>query len=401
MVINEIRMNPDHECFAHVLTKAGYETGYIGKWHLWANVLQHHYEPENSFVPPGPYRLGFDGYWAAYNYNHRYYGSYYHTDSPEKIYHGEGVYEPDSQTDLAINFIKKASKSGRPFALFVSYGPPHDPWREGNYPKKYYDMFEGVDFANPPNYKEENDKYADNWGRLQPKYREKLAYWRRVYYALTTSLDDNFERLLRAVDKSGISSDTIIVFTSDHGEMFGAQGRRAKNIFYEEAARVPFLIRWPRHIPAGIVCDACLGSVDIMPTILSLMELPVPKEVEGMDLSHLALGRAGPEPQAAFLQNLGACAKWIDGHEWRGLRDKQYTYARFRVDGAEFLFDHKNDPYQFLNLAGNIRYEETLERCRKMLADKMTKLNDRFETCTWYRDHWTDGDRVVLRGAKG
>jgi arylsulfatase A-like enzyme len=400
MVINEIRINPNHECFGHVLTKAGYQTGYIGKWHLWANVLEHHYESKNSFVPPGPHRLGFDGYWAAYNYNHRYYGSFYHIDSPEKIYHGEGVYEPDSQTDLTINFINKAAGTDKPFALFLSYGPPHDPWREGNYPKKYYDMFEGVKFGNPPNYNSEPDKRADNWGRLRPRHIEKLEYWRRLYYALTTSLDDNFERLLKAVEKAGITNNTIIVFTSDHGEMFGAHGRRAKNIFYEEAVRVPFLVRWPGHIPSGTISDVCLGTVDIMPTILSLMDLPVPKEVEGMNLSHCALVKSGPEPPAAFMQNLGACSDWYDGYEWRGLRDKQFTYARYR-DGAEFLFDNRKEPYQMTNLVQNPKYKDTLQHCRTLVTGRMDELNDSFETCTWYRDLWTDGNRIVMRGAKG
>lgn len=95
MVINEIRMNPRHKCFAHVLNEAGYDSSYIGKWHLYAAQLGHHYDPKNSFVPPGPDRLGFDGYFAAYNFHHRYYApyAYYHLDTPEKIY-VEG-YEPD------------------------------------------------------------------------------------------------------------------------------------------------------------------------------------------------------------------------------------------------------------------------------------------------------------------
>ena len=69
MVINELRMNPNHEFLAHVLTRQGYDTGYIGKWHLWANELGNHADPKNSFTPSGPYRFGFDGFWAAYNFS--------------------------------------------------------------------------------------------------------------------------------------------------------------------------------------------------------------------------------------------------------------------------------------------------------------------------------------------
>jgi arylsulfatase A-like enzyme len=400
MVINELRIQTDHETFGKVLTRSGYQTAYIGKWHLYANQLGHHYETKNSFVPPGPNRLGFDGYWAAYNFHHIYYGAYYHTDTPKKIFYGDNVYEPDAQTDMMIDFIRNASKSNRPFSAFLSYGTPHDPWEQNNVPVEYADMFKDVSLPNPPNYKDTNDKYADDWGRLNPQERKMLQTWRRLYYAMTANLDWNIGRLLNALEQAGISDNTIVVFTSDHGEMFGAHGRRAKNIFYEEAARIPFLICWPNKIRAGTVSDVCISTVDIMPTILSLMDLPVPQSVEGMDLSHCALGGGGAEPQAAFLQNTGACAAWEDGHEWRALRDKQYTYAIYRVDKSELLFDNKNDPYQMNNLAGNSIYIETLERFRTMLAGKMESLNDTFEKCTWYRDNWTDGKRNIIRTAR-
>ena len=97
MVINELRMNTNHTCLAQCLTRAGYDTGDIGKWHLYANQLGNHYDPRNSFVPRGPDRLGFEGYWAAYNFHHDYYDAYYHTESPEKIFYGKGVFEPDAR----------------------------------------------------------------------------------------------------------------------------------------------------------------------------------------------------------------------------------------------------------------------------------------------------------------
>jgi len=399
MVINELRMRTDHECVGHVLSHAGYQTGYIGKWHLYANQLGRHEDPKNSFVPPGPNRLGFDGYWAAYNFHHRYYNAYYHTDSPEKISYGEGVYEPDAQTDMAIGFLEKAAKADKPFALVLSYGTPHDPWAPSNVPPKYREMFQDVAFPNPPNYKPENDPYADGWGRMNPNQRKSLPSWRRHYYAMTANLDWNIGRLLAAVRKAHLGDNTILAFSSDHGEMFGAQGRRAKNTFYEEAARVPLLVRWPGRIPAGEVSDACISTVDIMPTLLSLAGLGVPKDAEGMDLAHCALGKKGAEPDAAFLQNTGACAAWEDGHEWRALRDKRYTYAIYRRDRSELLFDNVADPYQMSNLAGDPAHKATMDRFRDMLAAKMKSLNDTFETCTWYRDNWTR-DRIILRGAK-
>ncbi|MBD2867179.1 sulfatase family protein [Paenibacillus arenilitoris] len=396
MVINEITMNPNHRGFGHVLHEHGYDTAYIGKWHLWANELGNHYDPRNSYVPPGEHRLGFDGYWASYNFHHEYYNMYYHTDSPDKI-PMEG-YEPDGQTNLAIEQMKRMAGDDRPFALFLSFGTPHDPWVPENVPAEYLAKFKDVDFSLPSNYKDENDRYADNWAKLSPRERKQIPEWLRVYYAMTANLDWNVGRLIEAVDELGLKDDTIFVFTSDHGELFGAHGRKGKNIFYEEAIRVPFLVRKPGLTPIGAETDVCLNTCDIMPTLLTMLGLPVPSEVEGMDLSPFALGGGGPEPEAAFLQGTGATADWADGHEWRAVRDKRYTYAVYRSDRKELLFDHAADPLQQHNLADDSRYGDILGRFRELLECKMKQVGDTFESCTWYRDNWTE-DRRILRTA--
>ncbi len=396
MVINELRMNPNHDCFGHVLHRNGYQTSYIGKWHLWANQLGNHHDPQNSYIPPGPHRLGFDGEWSAYNFHHTYFDTYYHKDSPEKI--TISGYEPDGQTDLAIEYLQRASTEDDPFALFLSIGTPHDPWTRNNVPTEYYALFQDVDFPLPPNYKEENDPYSDAWAMMSEQNRAKLPEWMRVYFAMTTNLDWNIGRLMRAVEELGLGDNTIFVFTSDHGEMFGAQGRKAKNIFYEEAVRIPFLVRWFNQIPKGHVADTCLNTPDIMPTLLSMMNLPIPEGVEGSDLSLAAFAQTFDEPDAALMQGMGCTAKWEDGHEWRALRSKQYTYAVHRPDGCEKLFDNIADPYQTVNLVDEPTSRTVLSEFREMLKQRMAALNDTFEACTWYRDNWTE-DRVILRTA--
>ena len=398
MVINELRINPNQRCLAHALTDSGYETAYIGKWHLWANQLGNHNDPQNSYVPPGPHRLGFDGFWAAYNFHHHYVDAYYHTDSPAKT--ELTGYEPDGQTDLAIEQLHQATQTDRPFALFLSYGTPHDPWIPENVPDHYLELLSEVSFSLPPNYCEQDDPHADSWATLRPHERHQLLEWMRIYYAMTANLDWNLGRLLQAVDDLGLRDDTVIVFTSDHGELFGAHGRRAKNIFYEEAVRVPFLMRWPGHVPRGHQTDVCLNTPDIMPTLLGLLDLPMPNEVEGMDLSHCARGHDGPEPGAALMQCTGATAAWQDGHEWRALRDKQFTYAVYRADQKELLFDNQQDPCQMTNLARDPAYSGTVTRFRELLHARMDDINDTFEACTWYRDHWTS-DRIIHSAARG
>jgi arylsulfatase A-like enzyme len=203
-----------------------------------------------------------------------------------------------------------------------------------------------------------------------------------------------------SLKQTGLDKDTIVMFMSDHGEMFGAHGRVFKMTFYEESARVPFIIRWPGNVPAGAVTDACMATPDIMPTILGLCGQKIPAAVEGMDLSQLALGRPGPEPEFALLQGMGHTFQWQDGFEWRALRDKQYTYARCLKDGKELLFDNTNDPLQKTDLATNPAHAAKLADLRRKMNAKMVAIHDDFKPCSWYRDHWTD-DRVIMRSGPG
>lgn len=177
-----------------------------------------------------------------------------------------------------------------------------------------------------------------------------------------------------------------------------------KNIFYDEAARIPFLISWPGTIGPNRVSDACLNTVDIMPTLLSLAGTQIPDTVEGTDMSHIVLDRDGPQPEFAFLMNTGACAAWSNGHEWRALRNKQYTYAIFRgcmekqLPEKELLFDNISDPGQIKNLATEQEHNELLCDLRNKLKQKMESINDTFPESTWYRDNWIQ-DRIIKRTA--
>jgi len=404
MVVNEIRINPNQECIAHVLSDHGYQTGYIGKWHLWANQAGGHDRIENAYIPPGQHRLGFDGEWKAYNFHHYNYGSYYFEDEPEKIHYGDSVYEPEAQFEFAMDYVEEVSRGDKPFALFLSVGIPHPPWDMGNIPVEYYELFKDTAFSYPETWSDTPDQYMDRF--TDPEYWLKdvkpvIPDWQRIYYAMVASLDEYMGRLLRKLDELDISENTILVFTSDHGEMMGEHGRIQKMIFYESAARVPFLIRWPGRIPSGTGSDICLNTPDIMPTLLALMDLPVPQEVDGMDLSHIALGCQGEEPEMAFLQGMGHTYLWKDGFEWRAVRDKSYTYARYLVDGKELLFNHSVDPLQVNDLSGSPAYRNRKQRMRSFMEGKMEELNDEFMPCTWYRDQWTDGNRNIISSAKG
>ena len=397
MVINEIRMNPNHHTFADVLNENGYETAYIGKWHMYASELGNHYDPKNSYIPKGRDRLGFNGYFAAYNFRHEYSvgTAYYHLDSPEKIYYDK--YEPDAQTDMAIDQLERLARGDSPFALFLSIGTPHDPWEPDNVPEECLRRFAHTDFDYPPNYLPENDPHADQWARLSEEERTHLPEWMRVYYAMTANLDDNIGRLKAAVSRLGLEENSIIVFTSDHGELFGAHGRRAKNIFYEEAVRVPMLIRWPGHLEEHVRRDCVMNTVDIMPTLLSLMDLPVPLGAEGKDFSMAVKGEEVRD-DGALMMCTGPTAAWGDGQEWRAFRTRRYKYAVYRSDQQEFLFDLENDPYERNNLAGDPEYRDRMEDLKRQMYSRMEAVGDRFESNSYYREHWVE-DRIIRHTA--
>ena len=298
-------------------------------------------------------------------------------------------------TDIAMQRLEKLSKGSAPFAFFLSLGTPHDPWNRENVKPDCWERVKDLEFSLPENYLDENDPYADNWAVFRNNERSELTEWMRGYYGMVANLDDNIGRLMNKIKELGLDKNSIIVFTSDHGECFGAHGRRAKNIFYEEAVRVPFLIRTPDS--AAGKNDVCLNTVDIMPTLLELMNLPVPQSCEGSSKAWYLDGKHTTD-DGCLMMCCGPTAQWGDGNEWRGYRNKQYTYAIYRKDGHELLFDHLNDPLQMKDLADDPSYATIKELLKSQMHEKMALINDTFEANSFYRDNWVK-DRIILKTA--
>lgn len=405
-VINELACRTDLPTLAGSLNSVGYHSAYFGKWHLYAaeakpavNPGEFHQRDINQFVPPGPDRLGFDAEWKGYNFNHNYYDGFWFGDTPER--QTLDGYEPDAVTDLLLDSLDR--QADLPFFACISYGTPHQPWGTWNVPESWLERFADVDFDLPENYAEGSGEYwhahydTEWW---QTRVAPNLTEWMRSYYAMTANLDWNVGRILDALDRTGLTENTLVVFTSDHGEMFGAHGRVQKNIFYDEAARVPLLMRLPGVIPLGHTSDACINTPDLMPTLLGLAGAPIPDTVEGMDLSPCTKGQPMQEPDAALLQGMGPSVDWDDGFEWRALRDKRCTYAVHRIDGREELYDNLHDPLQCHNLANAPDSTDRLEAYRRQLRQRLQSLNDTFEPINWYREHWIKDDYQVVRGAR-
>jgi len=323
------------------MKRHGYTTGYIGKWHL-AGYRKNPVDAAN--------RRGWD-FWAVRNCSHAYFKPQYWLNDAKEPVEVPG-WEPDIQTELAVEFIRK--NRGQPFCLFLSFGPPHSPYRA---PEKFAEMYKGRELTLRPNVPED-----DTRNLLQ-------------YYAMTTSLDSCVGKIVEALDNAGLAENTIVVFTSDHGDMLGSQGHRLKQRPWEESINIPFILRYPRKIKAGQRRDWIVSSVDVMPTLLGLCEMPVPPQVQGMDYSATFEGKSSKERDAAFLFNVhrGGGPKT----DWRGIRTKEWVYA-YHYAGDWVMYDLKNDPYELRNLINDPKYSakkaelrEQLEAMRKELGESL------------------------------
>jgi arylsulfatase A-like enzyme len=388
IIINFIEASPaqNPHCMADAFGAAGYETGYVGKWHLSAGVHQDCDEdnPDYDFVPPGPRRLGYK-HWQAYNFHYNYYDYWWYEDEPSKQHSDR--YEADTETDQALAFMEECRQSSRPFFLTVAPHPPHPPFDPSYVPAGYLDrMPQSVWW--PPNVP------ADN-----PCTDEQ----QRCYLAMIQNADDNLGRLLDYLDRAGLAKDTIVVFTSDHGEMLGSHGRIQKMVPYAEAIDVPLVMRWPGRIPAGARVDALQTPMDHFPTLCGLAGLPIPTEVDGEDLSKVVTGKGGASREAVLMGHYSSGELTFESGtnwpEWRGVRTKQHTYVRW-LTGAEELYDNIADPYQMENLAAGGAEPQALVNLRARLADLLAIAHDDFRPGTGYSD-WYGDCRNLVRTALG
>jgi arylsulfatase A-like enzyme len=364
MIANDLRLRESEITLAEILAAQGYRTGFIGKWHLDGGPR------EPGFVPPGPRRQGFD-FWAAHECQHRHFEPVYFRDTPEPIRIEK--FEPEASCDFAVEFLKSQPKD-RPFFLAVQMGPPHDPYGA---PEKYMRLYDPGKLTLPPNWipdSEDRRPMPPNSPYVPVGGREEIA----AYYAAITAIDDQVARLVQTLKETGHDENTIILFTSDHGDMLGSHGLRRKRKPHEESAGVPGIIRWPARIPAGQVVDTLFSHVDMPPTLLGLCGLEVPAQMKGADLSRVALGETKSGPEAVLFQIFVPYNPDHISKPWRGLRTARYTYACY-ADGPWLLFDNEQDPWQMRNLVYEPQHAELARQLDQQLAALMKAKGDSWD----------------------
>jgi len=353
--VNDVRLPESEVTFGELYTAAGYDTAYIGKWHLDG--------PERAgYTPPGPRRHGF-GFWAVGNCTHDYWHSLYYRDSPQPLY-WEG-YDAHAQARLACDYIRGHGRD-RPYCLFLSWGPPHNPYDW--VPDVYLRQYQSDMLPIPPNVP-------------QPD-RPALA----GYYAHISALDDALGWILAAIRDSSQEQDTIVVFTSDHGDMLGSHGVWRKQWPWDDCMLVPLVLRYPAAQGQARTVDAPVNVVDLLPTLLSLSGMAIPDRIEGSNLAHLVTGVPGETPDSALMQIISPFAESIEP-EWRGVRTARYTYVR-TLCGPWLLYDNRADPYQLRNLAADPAYAALRLELEHSLQDWLELTGDAFLPAETYRQRY-------------
>ncbi len=368
---NNIPLSERHTTFAEILRRHGYVTGYAGKWHLagqakpgWAPTPSHGFD-DNRFMfnrghwkklvltPAGP-RVG------ARNRG----------GQPSYALQGAdtSTYTTDWLTDRAIEFIK--AHKDQPWCYMVSYPDPHGP----NRVRPPYDAMYSPDDVHVPRSFDVPPERTPAWGRPDPTLTiRRLRRLMPAYYGMVKCIDDNVGRLVNTLRELNLLEQTLIVFTSDHGDLCGEHRRLNKGVPFEGSARIPFVIAAPGLIPSGLRVRANLACVDFLPTLCGLLglEADVPAQVEGRDASAWFRGLAPERWQDYVVLRSASPERWaaiVEGHYKLVLSDRERPW----------LFDLSTDPGELENRWNQGRYRTIGRRLVRRLQEWSKRVGDEY-----------------------
>ncbi len=368
-IANDLPLRDEVETFAAVLVREGYETGYAGKWHLdgeakpgWAQERKIGFEENRYIFNRGHWKKlgeGAEGPIVAAT-NARGEPNYDLAGADETSF------TTDFLTDRAIEFVTRERE--RPFCYMLSLPDPHGP----NSVRPPYDtLFDPADFRQPQSALAGGEGLPSFARVLEDRFNARQM---ALYFGMVKCIDDNVGRLLGALRDRGLLENTLVVFTSDHGDMCGEHGRHNKGIPCEGSARVPFVISAPGRIVPGTVIDAALGTVDFKPTLLGLLEIAADAPMEGRDAS--GLFRTGEEPanwtDRAYVR-IGAADRGASG--WVAVFTRRHKLVLSPTDDPA-LFDLETDPFELKNLFADPAQRNLLRNLGGGLRDYLESSRD-------------------------
>lgn len=390
------QLEPQDDRMSPALKSAGYQMGYVGKWHV------------SKIDPPG---FGYEDYVGLGDYM--------------TWRRGEGLEIPDGfnnylvqeavrdgapaeksrpafLADNAIRLMDKYNEGEVPFFLRLDFHGPHFP---NVVPEPYFSMYDPADIPQWPNNADTLDgkpavqrikqKHWRTEGLPWPKWAELVS----AYYGEISLIDDQVGRVLKHLESLGLRDDTLVIWTTDHGDTIGAHGICNKDYtMYEEIYRVPMVARWPGTIAAGSVCDAFTHHfLDICGTILDLVGKSLPEPFHGRSLLPMMKGDAPPDgwPDSAYCEFHGS---HMGLYSMRLLTTDNWAYV-YHTNDIDELYDRRDDPWQMKNLAADPAYGETLDRLKREMVDWMSATNDHLYN-EWTVD-WLTNDPELIAEAPG
>ncbi len=362
MFLNDAHLPDEELCMAEIFKGAGYTTGFIGKWHLDGHG-------RTAFIP-AERRQGWEwwrGNECTHDYNH---SPYYEGDSKVKRFWPG--YDAYAQTKAAQDYIRDHTNSTKPFVLMLCYGPPHFP--SASAPKELQALYPPESIKLPAN-------VTENWKAAAVKQAQG-------YYAHCAALDQCVGEIMKTLAETGLADNTILIFSSDHGESLGSHGIQPfkKLAFWNETAGVPFLMRYPAVLgQTGRDLRMPITTTDVLPTLLGFAGVPIPPSIEGENLApFLRAGRDEAERAALFM---AVNSNAIETKEYRALRSGRYTFVR-TLEGSNYLFDNGKDPLQVTNLIAHPEFAAARDELDRRLTAELARIKDDFRPGAAYIAEW-------------
>lgn len=362
---NDIALPRNEKTIAHWFAEAGYELAYIGKWHLASTGPDENYRTRP--IPPDR-RGGWNGYWLASDVleftSHGYDGYMFDGDGNKVEFRG---YRVDCVTDFAIEYLRGRDGS-RPFFLFVSYIEPHHQNDRNHFegPRGSKERF--ADFAVPGDL----EGLEGDWPEEFPDYLGCCA-----------SLDENVGRIRAALDELGLSDDTVVFYTSDHGCHFRTRNAEYKRSCHDASLRIPLIACGP-GFRGGKTIRELVSLIDLPPTLLAIAGIDRPETMRGRPLQPLVDGTATDWPQDIFAQisesQIGRC---IRTKRWKysvsAPSDEPGAGSKYPASSVyveEFLYDLERDPHERNNLVADPQYAEVRSELRERLKQRMLEARE-------------------------
>lgn len=363
---NDLVMDTSIPTIATVLAKNGYATGYSGKWHL-SGESKPGWDPQPNY--------GFNDNRYMFNRGHwkklgladdgaPYVASRNQDDQPSYLLDGadERSYTTDWLTNRALEFIEE--NKANPFFYVLSIPDPHGP---NTVRQPYDEQFSQTNFEFPRTWENEATDHDPAWrhpdGRAQKNFQEVM----QQYHGMVKCIDDNIGRLAEKLKAVGLLDNTIVVFSSDHGDLCGEHCRINKGVPLEGSARIPFIIYYPESVPNGTVVNAAANTTDWMDTFLSLMKIEKKNPTEGRDLTPLLTDQTPKDwDDITFVRSTA----------WVGAFTDRHKLIIEKSDKKPWLIDLETDPDELINQIDSPEYTETLNRLAKKLMNYGRERND-------------------------